>query len=51
MLNTRIKSFSFLCWTLCTVGQKSEHHVSLMAVLSDSCFPLRLVSFYANIGT
>ena len=34
---TSIKSFNFLCWTLCIVGQKVSTK-SLMAASSD-CFP------------
>ena len=43
-----IKSFSFLCWMLCIMGQKVSTK-SLMAILSD-CFPSSSCLIYANIG-
>ena len=43
-----IKSFSFLCWMLCSMGQKVSTK-SLMTILSD-CFPSSSCLLYANIG-
>jgi len=47
-LNRGIKSFSFLCWMLCIMGQKVSTK-SLMAALSD-CFPSSSCLLYAHIG-